>query len=235
MGTDLTKPQHIRNRLACLMTKSPPFTCNVPLLRSLHWLPEKFRILFKISLLTYKTFHEKQPAYLQCMLAASLPSRSLRSNKGISLSVPRVKGSTGARAFHSCAPSLWNNLPLSFRPAISDATFKKYLKTSLWLGLSPIDTGTPDGPLMLWNCFFDFAVEHWFGCHVPEPGFAGDIVAIEIWLIDWLIDWLTGGARSSCLGWSWGCGSRVLEVPNKKKPYQSPCTLLLAYSFTYQL
>ena len=31
--------------------------------------------------------------------------------------------------------------------------------TSLWLGL-----------LMLWNCFIEFAVEHWFGCRATEPG-----------------------------------------------------------------
>ena len=34
------------------------FTGGVPLLRSLHWLPVNFRILFKINLLTYKTLHE---------------------------------------------------------------------------------------------------------------------------------------------------------------------------------
>ena len=39
---------------------------------------------------------------------------------------------------------------------------------------------------MLRNCFLDFAVEHWFGCRATEPGFAGDIDAIEVWLIDWL-------------------------------------------------
>ena len=33
----------------------------------------------------------------------------------------------------------------------------------------------------------NFAVEHWFGCRATEPGFAGDIGAIEIWLIDWLM------------------------------------------------
>ena len=38
------------------------------------------------------------------------------------------------------------------------------------------------------NCFLDFAVEHWFGCRATGPGFAGDIGAIEVWLIDWLID-----------------------------------------------
>ena len=39
---------------------------------------------------------------------------------------------------------------------------------------------------MLQNYFLDFAVEHWFGCRTIEPGYAGDIGAIEVWLIDWL-------------------------------------------------
>ena len=129
---DLTKLHRVQNQLARLVTKSPTFTRSTPLLRSLHWLPVRFRILFKINLLTYKTVREKQPVFLHSMLAASIPSRSLRSNNDNSLSVPSVKTNTGARAFQSCAPSLWNNLPLSVRSASSVATFKKYLKTHLF-------------------------------------------------------------------------------------------------------
>ena len=92
----------------------------------------QFRILFKINLLTYKALREKQPVYLHSLLAASIPSRSLRSNNDNSLSFPRVKTNTGVRAFHSCAPSLWNNLPLSVHSACSVATFKKYLNTHLF-------------------------------------------------------------------------------------------------------
>ena len=73
---DLTRYQHVQIRLAPLVTKSPPFTHSLPLLRSLHWLPVRFRKWFKIDLLTYKTLREKQPAYLHSMLAASLPSCS---------------------------------------------------------------------------------------------------------------------------------------------------------------
>ena len=91
-----------------------------------------------INLLTYRTLREKQPVYLHSMLATSLPSRSLRSSNDNSLSVSRVKSNTGARAVHSCAPSLWNNLPLFVRSASSVATFKKYLKTHLFdLAFSP--------------------------------------------------------------------------------------------------
>ena len=63
-GIDLTRLQRVQNQLARLVTKSPPFTRSIPLLRSLHWLPVRFRILFKINLLTYKTLCEKQPVYL---------------------------------------------------------------------------------------------------------------------------------------------------------------------------
>ena len=75
------------DQLAYVVTKSLPFTRSGPLLRSRNWLPIKFRILFNITLLTYKTLHEKQPVYLHSMFATSLPSHSLTSNKGISLSV----------------------------------------------------------------------------------------------------------------------------------------------------
>ena len=72
--------QHVQNQLAHLVTKSPPFTRSIPLLCSLHWWPVRFRILFKITFLTYKTLRENQSVYLHSMLAASIPSRSLRSN-----------------------------------------------------------------------------------------------------------------------------------------------------------
>ena len=64
----------VQNQPAHLVTKSPPFTRSLPLLRSLHWLPVRFKILFKINLLTYKTLREKQPVYLYSMLATSIPS-----------------------------------------------------------------------------------------------------------------------------------------------------------------
>ena len=108
--TDLAKLQRVLNRLVRVITKSPPFTRSVPLLRPLHCLPVKYRIHFKICLLTYRALREEQPVYLRSLIAISLPSRSLRSNRGITLSVSRIRTNTGARAFSSCAPSLWNNL-----------------------------------------------------------------------------------------------------------------------------
>ena len=143
--------------------------------------------------MTYKALHAKQPVYLRSLIAISLPSRSLRSNRGITLSIPRIKTNTGAMAFISCAPSLWNNLPLSVRSATSVATFRRRLKTYLFdLALFPVDTGVPYCLLMLRNSLKDFAFEHRSGCCATESGYAGDIGAIEIWLIDWLKTKSTG-------------------------------------------
>ena len=126
-----TRLQCGENHLARLVTKSSPFIRSLPLLCSLHWLPVRFRVLFQMSLLTYKTLREKQHVYVHSMLYASIPSHSLGSNNYNSLSVPRVKTNTGARAFHCCAPSLWNTLSLSDRSAMLVVTLKKHLKTHL--------------------------------------------------------------------------------------------------------
>ena len=169
--TDLAKLQRVQNRLARVVTKSPPFTRSVPLLRSLQWLPEKVRVDFKICLLTYKTLSEKHPVYLHSLLAAPLPSRSLRSNKGITLPVPRVKSNAGKRSFNSCAPFSLEQLTTR-SPFIHFSCHlqKMFQDISFWPGLSPIDIGMPDDLLTLWNCFIDSAVEHWFGCRTTEPG-----------------------------------------------------------------
>ena len=56
---------------------------------------------------------------------------------------------------------------------------------STWLPPPPVDTGVPNGLLMLRNSLNDFVFEHRSGCCATEPGYAGDIGAIKIWLIDW--------------------------------------------------
>ena len=126
----------------------------------------------------------KTPVYLHSMLAASLPSHSLRSSKGISLSVHRVKTNTGARAFHSCAPSLRHNLPLSVRSAISVATFKKYLKTHFFDLAFPLRHGHTWQLVDVTELFHQVCCwtliqlsRHW-------AWLAGDICTLKIWLIN---------------------------------------------------
>jgi len=131
-ATDIQKLQRVQNTLARVVMRRPRMTHSAPLRRALHWLPISFRIQFKISFLTFQVLSLKQPTYLSNLLSLAIPSRSLRTNKGRLLSVPRVKTKTGSRAFSSCAPVLWNELPLSVRSAESASVFRKRLKTHLF-------------------------------------------------------------------------------------------------------
>ena len=106
---------------------------NKSVLASLHWLPVKFRIEFKILLLTYKALHGQAPSYLKELIVPYYPTRTLRSLNAGLLVVPIVsKSRTGARAFSYQAPLQWNQLPVVVREADTLSTFKSRLKTFLF-------------------------------------------------------------------------------------------------------
>ena len=104
-----------------------------PVLESLHWLPVKFRIVFKVLLLVYKALNGMAPPYLSDMLCYRSYSRSLRSASQKLLVVHRINMKTyGDRAFSIAGPKLWNQLPLSIRELSIVDSFKKSLKTYLF-------------------------------------------------------------------------------------------------------
>ena len=72
--------QRAQNCLARVVTKSSHFARATPLLRSLHWLPIKSRIEFKVNLLTYKSLTTGQPSYLSNQLKFHQHQKTLRSD-----------------------------------------------------------------------------------------------------------------------------------------------------------
>uniref|UniRef100_A0A8C6KA24 Reverse transcriptase domain-containing protein n=1 Tax=Nothobranchius furzeri TaxID=105023 RepID=A0A8C6KA24_NOTFU len=104
-----------------------------PVLASLHWLPVKFRIDFKILLLTYKALNNQAPSYISDLIVPYVPNRALRSQTAGLLVVPRIsKIRMGGRSFSYQAPLLWNQLPALVREADTLSTFKNRLKTFLF-------------------------------------------------------------------------------------------------------
>ena len=93
---DILILQRVQNCLARVVTRSPRFSLSAPLLKSLHWLPVRYRIVFKICTITYPALSPKQPAYLHSLLT---PARQLRSSNNNLLFVPSVKANVGTRAF----------------------------------------------------------------------------------------------------------------------------------------
>ena len=99
-------------------------------LRSLHWLPVHYRIVFKILLLTHRALNGLTPDYIKDLLKYNDSRRTLRSSNNRLLDEPRANLKMyGERAFSVVAPRLWNKLPLQIRLSSSEAVFKANLKT----------------------------------------------------------------------------------------------------------
>ena len=97
--------------LARVVTRSARFSRSVPLLKSLHWLPVHYRIIFKICTIACQALSSTQPAYLNSMLTPARNTRQLRSTSCNPLYIPRVKTKAGTRAFSVAAPTVWNEVP----------------------------------------------------------------------------------------------------------------------------
>ncbi len=100
-ASSINKLQIVQNAAARVLTRSRKYDHITPILQSLHWLPIKFRISYKILLLAYKALNDLAPAYLTNLLSRYNPTRSLRSQNSGLLVVPRIAKSTkGGKLFH---------------------------------------------------------------------------------------------------------------------------------------
>ena len=105
-SVNLLKLQRLQNAAARLISNVPRYSHVTPVLCSLHWLPVKFRIDFKILLFTFKAIYGHAPGYLIDLIAIKeQPRYNLRSASGLILKYPslKLKKTFGDRAFSSAA------------------------------------------------------------------------------------------------------------------------------------
>ncbi|KAL2089307.1 hypothetical protein ACEWY4_013995 [Coilia grayii] len=125
--------QMVQNAAARLVFNQPKRSHVTPLFINLHWLPVSDRIQHKALTLAYKVTSGSAPTYLNAILNAYIPSRTLQSSNTNRLAVPSPKTKRGhSKLFSVVVPQLWNNLPVHTRAAISLSTFKKLVKTLLF-------------------------------------------------------------------------------------------------------
>ena len=107
ISCSLTKKlQYAQNCAARLIYNKRKFDHVTELLLEFHWLPIKYRIWYKINLLTCKCIYPTlfaQPEELK-----SLVSVNFKSTRFIHLKVQRNNFSISDRAFSIYAPKLWN-------------------------------------------------------------------------------------------------------------------------------
>ena len=137
LGSKLSMDGHITNTCSAafyyLILKESKFCHITPLLMTLHWLPVKYRIHFKILLLTFKAINFLAPSYICDLVTLKKPSNyNLRSNNSLVLDPPEIKSlpTPGDKSFSVAAPKLWNKLPNYIRTSASTSICKSRLKTS---------------------------------------------------------------------------------------------------------
>ncbi|XP_061735347.1 discoidin, CUB and LCCL domain-containing protein 2 isoform X1 [Nerophis ophidion] len=125
----LARLQLVQNSAARLLTQTRRREHITPILASLHWLPVRYPINFKLLLFAFKCLNNLAPTYLSDLLQPYCPTRSLRSADQLLLTVPDTRLKLrGDRTFAAAAPKLWNDRPLSVRQASSLPVFKSLLK-----------------------------------------------------------------------------------------------------------
>lgn len=124
--------QLIQNAAARVLTRTKRSEHITPVLKSLHWLPVRYRIDFKVLLLVYKSCNGLGPEYMNDMLVEYKPSRALRSTDSGQIVEPRVQTRHGEAAFSYYAAHNWNKLPAELKSAPTLSTFKSRLKTFLF-------------------------------------------------------------------------------------------------------
>ena len=130
--------QRVQNSLARVVCMTSKFCHITPVLHLLHWLKIKYRIVFKINTLVYKTFHTNQPVYLRKLLSLSEKQRA-RASGTRELIRPRCpKTEACFYVFRAVvAPYLWNSLPAEVRTAETYSIFRKKLKTHFFASCYP--------------------------------------------------------------------------------------------------
>ena len=123
----LNKYQRIQNMCAKLALGKSKYDSSTECLKTLHWLPIRQQIEFKILVLTHNCINNSAPGYLQDLISVKAQNRvNMRScSMGVLLNIPKVKQTTfAARSFRYIAPRLWNSLPTDITCTTSLDKFK---------------------------------------------------------------------------------------------------------------
>ena len=120
------KLQSIQNTLARIVTNHRKYAHVTPILKQLHWLPVKYRHMFKTATLVYKFLRSGSPSYFQPFLSLSSSYSTRRSHPDQSniliTALPLMLLRSGMNSLMMCA---------------SVASFRKKLKTYLFAKAYP--------------------------------------------------------------------------------------------------
>ena len=119
---------------------------NRPVPYSLHSLPVRARIEFKVITMTFKCLHGMAPEYVTELLVIHKPPHDLHSAMELKLCKRHAnRKSAWSISFSNVAVKLFNSLPNDLRETTSLTTFRSKLNTLLFLKLY-------HGIMVNWSC-----------------------------------------------------------------------------------
>ena len=130
---DLDRLKSLQHKAIKLIFSANRFDSPAPLMNTLHWLPIRERINFKICMYVFKCIHGNAPKYLSDFISHRLRPVTGPITRSSNDSVPIVahveRNCIGDKSFYVIAPRLWNALPRNIREAKS-LVFKKDVEVS---------------------------------------------------------------------------------------------------------
>ena len=129
---DLARLQKVQNSAVRFIFGKGKRSHVTQLLKKVHFLPVKQRIMFKIALMVFKCINNIAPIYLQELIALRNPKLNyLRvDNDFFFLETPPAPTlASTQKAFSYAGPKVWNVLPYCVRASENVVIFKKRLKS----------------------------------------------------------------------------------------------------------
>ena len=119
----------VQNAAARLVTGVLRCEHITPILRQLHWLPVRQRVLFKTAVLVFQCLAGQAKSYLSddCQPVSHSRPRRLRSSDSLTCIVRRAHNTYGDRCFATAGPRVWNSLPIELQQCDSLGRFKRCL------------------------------------------------------------------------------------------------------------
>lgn len=130
----LDKLQRVQNHAARIVTGATYEQSSVEILRGLHWLPIRARIMFKAIVTVFRVVNGTAPSFLCDMFISSKNQyrQRLRSSSSHLFDVPITNTKLAGRSLAVAGPQWWNSLPNCLKEITNENQFKSKLKTYLF-------------------------------------------------------------------------------------------------------
>ena len=132
----IEKLQRVQNTAGRIVTGASYDQPSTEILKHLHWLPVRARIMFKVLVTIFRVVIGKAPIYLKYLFKpvdGNYRTRLRSSSSSIlQFVIPRKRTKIAERSINVTGAKWWNALPNDIKTLESEESFKKQLKTHLF-------------------------------------------------------------------------------------------------------